>query len=31
VQIKLGGGAFQLVGNAPSTPQFDDVLFPPAL
>lgn len=31
VQIKLGGGAFQLVGNAPSTPSFDDVSFPPAL
>ncbi|MBK7402171.1 MAG: hypothetical protein IPJ34_39510 [Myxococcales bacterium] len=31
VQIKLGAGAFQLVGNAPSTPQFDDTLFPPAL
>lgn len=31
VQIALGTGAFQLVGNAPTVPQIDDLTFPPAL
>jgi hypothetical protein len=30
VQIDTGGG-WQLVGNASTTPQIDDTLFPPAL
>lgn len=31
VEISLGGGAWQLVGNAPSIPQIDATLFPPVL
>ena len=31
VEIAFGGGAYNLVGNVPSTPAIDDALFPPAL
>ncbi len=31
VQIALGGGGFQLLGDAPTTPRIDAQLFPPAL
>jgi hypothetical protein len=31
VQIGLGTGPFQLVGDTPSKPAIDDTLFPPAL
>ncbi len=30
VEISLGGGGFQLLGEVDSTPQVDDELFPPA-
>jgi hypothetical protein len=31
VQISLGGGAWQLVGVAPTVPNIDDATFPPVL
>lgn len=31
IEVAFGAGAYQLVGNAPSTPAIDDTLFPPAL
>lgn len=31
VEVSLGGGAWQLVGNAPSVPLIDATLFPPVL
>jgi hypothetical protein len=31
VEIALGGGPFQLVGDAPTTPEINTTLFPPAL
>jgi MYXO-CTERM domain-containing protein len=31
VQVSLGGGAYQLVGNAPTTSDFDVAIFPPVL
>jgi hypothetical protein len=30
-EIRLGGGSYQLIGNAPTTPTVNDTLFPPAL
>jgi hypothetical protein len=31
VEIRLAGGSYQLVGNAPTTPNLSDTIFPPAL
>ena len=31
IELKLSGGAYQLVGNAPTTSTINDTLFPPAL
>jgi len=31
IELKLNGGAYQLVGNAPTTSTINDTLFPPAL
>jgi len=31
IELKLGSGAYQLVGNAPTTSTINDTLFPPAL
>lgn len=30
-EIRMGGGSYQLIGNAPTTPAVTDALFPPAL
>lgn len=30
-EIRLAGGSYQLIGNAPTTPTVNDTLFPPAL
>lgn len=30
-EIRLAGGSYQLVGNAPTAPTINDTLFPPAL